>query len=100
MHGPGVEIPRSVEGPIESRKKVPCTRSRWWPRKMAESAGVRVNALKAEIDTEKAIVSANCRKRIPVVPGKRATGTNTETRTREVAITAPATSFMATLAAL
>src|SRR5260370_6779630 len=67
---------------------------------MAESAGVKVNALNAEIDTEKAIVSANCRNRMPVVPGKSATGTNTDTSTREVAITAPATSFIATLAAL
>ena len=50
--------------------------------------------------TEKAIVSANCRNNIPVVPGKSATGTNTATSTSEVAITAPATSFIATDAAL
>src|SRR5437879_10703049 len=52
------------------------------------------------MDTEKAIVSANCRKRIPVVPGNSATGTNTATSTSDVAITAPATSFIATDAAL
>ncbi len=45
---------------------------------------------------ENAMVSANCRNRMPVVPGKNATGTNTATRTSEVAITAPATSFIAT----
>jgi len=67
---------------------------------MADSAGVRVSALKAEIETENAMVSANCRKRIPVVPGKSATGTNTATRTSEVATTAPATSFIATEAAV
>src|SRR6516165_8239979 len=67
---------------------------------MADSAGVSVKALNAEIDTENAIVRANCRKRIPVVPGKSATGTNTETSTSDVATTAPATSFIATLAAL
>src|SRR6266436_1655713 len=50
--------------------------------------------------TEKAMVSANCRNRIPVVPGKSATGTNTATSTNEVATTAPATSFIATEAAL
>src|ERR1700691_5320633 len=44
---------------------------------------------------EKAIVSANWRNRIPVVPGKKATGTNTATNTNEVAMTAPVTSFMA-----
>src|SRR5882672_3547445 len=37
---------------------------------------------------------------MPVVPGKSATGTNTATSTNEVAITAPATSFIATDAAL
>src|ERR1700748_2464382 len=67
---------------------------------MAENAGVSVNALNAEIDTENAIVSANCRNKIPVVPGKSATGTNTATSTSEVATTAPATSFIATDAAL
>src|SRR5467141_4300859 len=67
---------------------------------MAESAGVSVRALNAEIETEKAIVSANCRNRIPVVPGKSATGTNTATSTSDVAMTAPVTSFMATEAAL
>ena len=48
---------------------------------------------------ENAMVSANWRKRMPVVPGKRATGTNTATSTSEVAITAPVTSFMAAEAA-
>src|SRR5438270_4932866 len=67
---------------------------------MAERAGVSVSALKAEIATENAIVSANCRNKIPVVPGNKATGTNTATSTSEVAITAPVTSFMATDAAL
>ena len=56
--------------------------------------------MNAEIDTENAIVSANCRNKIPVVPGNSATGTNTATSTSEVAITAPATSFIATDAAL
>ena len=51
------------------------------------------------MEIEKAIVSANWRNRIPVVPGKNATGTNTATRTSEVAITAPVTSFMAADAA-
>src|SRR6266853_4866651 len=67
---------------------------------MADSAGVNVSALKAEIETENAIVSANCRNKIPVVPGNSATGTNTATNTSDVAITAPATSFIATDAAL
>src|SRR5712692_9250404 len=67
---------------------------------MAESAGVSVSALNAEIEIENAMVSANCRNKIPVVPGNSATGTNTATSTNDVATTAPATSFMATDAAL
>src|ERR1700758_3560589 len=67
---------------------------------MADSAGVRVSALNAEIATENAIVRANWRNKIPVVPGNKATGTNTATSTSDVAITAPVTSFMATAAAL
>src|SRR6202140_2240356 len=46
------------------------------------------------------MVNANCRNKIPVVPGNNATGTNTATSTNDVAITAPATSFIATDAAL
>src|SRR5260221_405456 len=67
---------------------------------MADSAGVSVSALNAEIATENAIVSANWRNKIPVVPGNNATGTNTATSTNDVATTAPATSFIATDAAL
>src|SRR5712672_2874657 len=67
---------------------------------MADSAGVSVCALNAEIATENAMVSANWRNKIPVVPGNSATGTKTATSTNDVATTAPATSFIATDAAL
>src|SRR5271156_6139237 len=43
----------------------------------------------------KAIVRANCRYRMPVVPGKNDTGTKTEISTSEVAMTALVTSDMA-----
>src|SRR5262249_1336227 len=67
---------------------------------MAASDGANVSALKAEIAIENAIVSANCRNKMPVVPGKNATGTNTATSTSEVAMTAPATSCIASEEAL
>ena len=44
----------------------------------ADSAGVRVSALNADSTTANAMVSANCGYRRPVVPGKNATGTNTD----------------------
>src|SRR5450755_3797169 len=62
----------------------------------AASAGERVKALNAEIAIAKAMVSENCLYKIPVVPGKNDTGTNTEISTSEVAMTALVTSDMAT----
>src|SRR5258708_2243303 len=59
----------------------------WWPplRKIAASTGAKVSALKAEIAMENAMVSANWRNRMPVVPVKNATGTNTAQITSHVA---------------
>jgi len=89
----GVE---SVIEPFEENAFAPFA---MFPRKTADSAGVRVSALKAEIETENAMVSANCRKRIPVVPG-RARPHEYRPRERRSRHTAPATSFIATEAAL
>src|ERR1700744_3678585 len=69
-------------------------------RNRAAKAGESVNALNAEIAIAKAMVSANCLYRMPVVPGKNDTGTNTETSTSEVAMTALVTSPMASDVAL
>ncbi len=51
--------------------------------------------MNAEIAIENAIVSENCRYKMPVVPGKNDTGTNTAISTSDVAITALVTSLMA-----
>src|ERR1019366_9583407 len=69
-------------------------------RKTAASAGESVSALNAEMAIENAIVSENCLYRIPVVPGNRLTGTNTEISTSDVAMTALVTSAIATDVAL
>src|SRR5579864_4379321 len=61
----------------------------------AAKAGDSVSALNNEIAIENAMVSENWRYRIPVVPGKNETGTNTEIKTSEVATTALATSAIA-----
>src|SRR5271154_5116989 len=68
--------------------------------RIAASAGVKVSALKSEIAIEKAMVRANCLYRMPVVPGKNETGTNTEISTSEVAMTALVTSPIASDVAL
>src|ERR1700744_5226202 len=69
-------------------------------RNRAAKAGESVNALNAEIAIANAMVSANCLYRMPVVPGKNETGTNTEINTSEVAMTALVTSPIASDVAL
>src|ERR1700751_3155268 len=69
-------------------------------RKRAASAGESVSALNAEMAMENAIVIANCLYRMPVVPGKNETGTNTEINTSDVAMTALVTSPIASDVAL
>ena len=62
---------------------------------IADSAGLRVKALNAEISTEMAMVSANCWYRRPVIPGMKATGMNTEESTRAMPTTGAETSSIA-----
>src|ERR1017187_3717726 len=52
-------------------------------RNKADSAGESVSALKAEMAIENAMVSENCLYRMPVVPGKNETGTNTAINTSD-----------------
>jgi hypothetical protein len=66
---------------------------------MAESAGLRVKALKAEMITDKAIVRANCWYSLPVIPGMKAVGTKTAARMSAIAMTGPETSSIAFLVA-
>ena len=65
----------------------------------AASAGLSVNELKAENTVETAMVTANCRKKRPVMPLIKAQGTNTAHSTRATATTGPATSSIALRAA-
>ena len=64
-------------------------------RSSAESAGERVSALNAEINTEIAIVTANCWYKRPVMPGIAAVGIKTAARISAIATTGPPTSSIA-----
>ena len=55
--------------------------------------------LKAEMIVDTAIVSANCRKKWPVMPLMNAHGTNTADSTRPTAITGPDTCSIARIVA-
>src|SRR5439155_1544944 len=61
----------------------------------AESAGERLRALKAEMTTAMAIVTANCWLRRPWIPPMSAMGMKTADRTRAIPTTGPETSDMA-----
>jgi len=65
----------------------------------AHNAGVSVNATIPESTTAIAIVMANCRYIRPVMPPRKATGTNTEHSTSTIAIRARLTWRMARSAA-
>src|SRR5262249_33911858 len=69
--------------------------SRFGRRSIAASAGLKVRALKAEMTTDRAMVTANCWYIRPVMPGMKAVGTNTATRMRAMATTGPDTSSIA-----
>ena len=91
-HAPSLLMPVSIQP----------SRPPWWRSgrsSSAASAGESVSALKAEIAIANAMVSENCLYRMPVVPGKKLTGTKTEMSTSEVAMTALVTSRMPTLVA-
>ncbi|MBV6506138.1 MAG: hypothetical protein ILNGONEN_01709 [Syntrophorhabdaceae bacterium] len=65
----------------------------------AERAGLNVSALKADIITEIAIVTANCWYNLPVIPGMKAVGTKTAARISAIATTGPETSCIAFMVA-
>ncbi len=54
-------------------------------RNTPHSAGESVSAFSAEITIAAMMVTANCRNSSPVRPGMKATGTNTESSTSEIA---------------
>ena len=57
--------------------------------------GVKLRALNKEMAIEKIMISANCRYMMPVAPGKKDTGINTAVSTKDVAMTAPESSPIA-----
>jgi hypothetical protein len=62
---------------------------------IAARAGERLSALNAEMSTDTAIVTANCRLRRPWMPPMNATGRKTEERISAIATTGPETSRIA-----
>jgi hypothetical protein len=59
------------------------------------SAGLSVTAQMTLRPVLAAMVSANCRKSEPLIPGRKAVGTKTAISTSPIAITAPSTSCIA-----
>ncbi len=65
----------------------------------AHIAGVSVNATKAEMTTDTAIVNANCRYNTPLMPLRKPTGTNTDASTQATPTTGPCTFCIAIMVA-
>src|ERR1700693_6022368 len=80
--------------PAKTRCRKPVDSRRGFKSK-EQSAGLSDRALKAEIITETAIVTANCWYRRPVIPGIKAVGTKTAARIRAIATTGPPTCSIA-----
>src|SRR6266540_1702922 len=74
----------------------------FWPclSSTAQSAGLRVSALTAEISMATETATANWRKSWPLMPGMKATGTNTDNKTNVMARIGPVISAMAFLQAI
>jgi hypothetical protein len=65
----------------------------------AQSAGLRVSALSAEMSMDTETATANWRNSWPLMPGMNATGTNTESSTKVMARIGPVISRIAFLQA-
>ena len=70
-----------------------------WRRNTAHSAGDSVSALIAEISIAAEIVTANCRNSSPMMPGRKPIGTNTDSRTKVIAMIGAVTWAIAFLVA-
>ena len=65
----------------------------------AQSEGESVSALIAERNIATATVTANCRNNSPEMPGMNATGTNTDSSTRVIAMIGAVIPFIASMVA-
>src|SRR5437016_806282 len=89
--------PKSTKWLTQPRDEVP---RGWWPLKStAQRAGLRVRETKHEMTVDAAIVTANCRKKSPDIPERKADGTKTAHNVSAIEISAPPTSSMVLWAA-
>src|SRR5580700_3687021 len=89
--------PRLNQPKPEWRKRPtrPCDeapRGSWSLKSTAHRAGLRVNETKQEMTVDAAIVTANCRKKSPDIPERKAEGTKTAHNVSAIEINAPPTS--------
>src|SRR5712671_2321228 len=64
----------------------------WSLNSTAHRAGLRVSETKHEMTVDAAIVTANCRKKSPEIPERKADGTKTAHNVSAIEISAPPTS--------
>src|SRR5713226_4195687 len=89
--------PRLNQPKPEWRKRPtrPCdeaTRGSWSLNSTAHRAGLRVRETKDDMTDDAALVTANCRKKSPDIPERKADGTKTAHNVSAIEISAPPTS--------
>src|SRR5260370_356548 len=67
--------------------EAPC--GSWSLKSTAHRAGLKVSETKHEITVDAAIVTANCRKKSPEIPERKANGTKTAHNATQIEISAP-----------
>src|SRR5260370_42151419 len=85
--------PERRKRPTRPCDEAPC--GSWSLKSTAHRAGLRVSETKHEMTVDAAIVTANCRKKSPDIPERKADGTKTAHNVSAIEISAPPTSSMA-----
>src|ERR1700722_19068713 len=83
--------------PTSPCDEAPC--GSWSLKSTAHIAGLRVSETKHEMTVDAAIVTANCRKKSPEIPERKADGTKTAHNVSAIEISAPPTSSIVLCAA-
>src|SRR3984893_6838377 len=84
--------PKCRKRPTRPCDEAPCGSS--FLKSTAHRAGLRVSETKHEMTVDAAIVTANCRKKSPDIPERKADGTKTAHNVSAIEISAPPTSSM------
>src|SRR6516164_6416770 len=96
---PRLNHPKPKSKKLLTKPRDEVSRGSWSRKSTAQRAGLRVRETKHEMTVDAAIVTANCRKKSPDIPERKAEGTKTAHNVSAIEINAPPTSSMVLWAA-